>query len=235
MLNRLGTPHVRKSGRHVTRVLLIDDHAMFRSGLRKHFETQPDMELIGDSSDIDSVARLTCELKPDILLLDLAFPRSAGMEVLKELTDSPSQTKTIILTASIERTEIIEAIKLGACGVVLKESTVEFLFKAIRCVMSGQYWVDRGRISDIAQTLYSLMREPPNPPRRVGFGITPREREIIAAVLSGYSNKDIAVKLSISDQTVKNHLTSIFDKMRVSSRLELVLCATKNKLFDEAV
>ena len=140
MLNRLGTPHVRKSGRHVTRVLLIDDHAMFRSGLRKHFETEPDMELIGDSPDIDSVDRLTCELKPDILLLDLAFPRSAGMEVLKELTDSPSQTKTIILTASIERTEIIEAIKLGACGVVLKESTVEFLFKAIRCVMSGQYW-----------------------------------------------------------------------------------------------
>lgn|SRR5262245_32815487 len=234
MISKLDAPHLRESG-HATSVLLIDDHAMFRSGLRKHFETQPNMELIGDSGDIESAVQLTHQLKPDILLLDLVFPRSAGLQVLKELTDFGTKVKTIILTASIERIQIIEAIQLGARGVVLKESSVEILFKAIRSVMSGQFWVDRGRISDIAQTLHSLMREPLNSPRRVGFGITPREREIIAAVLSGYSNKDIAVKLSISDQTVKNHLTAIFAKLGVSSRLELVLCATKNKLFDEMV
>ena len=129
----------------------------------------------------------------------------------------------------------VEAIRLGARGVVMKEATTELLVKAIHNVMAGEYWVDRGRVADLAHALYDMMRDPAPTPAKTMFGMTPREREIVAAVLSGYSNKDIAEKLSISDQTVKNHLTSIFDKVGVSSRLELALCVTKHPLDDQCL
>jgi DNA-binding NarL/FixJ family response regulator len=217
------------------RLLLVDDHAMFRTGLRKLFENQSDMKLVGEAADGESAVKLAMRLKPDIVLLDLSIPELSGMEVLKRLGDRQCRSKCILLTASIDRRQIIQGIQLGARGVVMKESTHDLLFKAIRSVMAGEYWVDRGRVSDLAQALYDLMREPVATPEKRAFGMTPRERQIVAAVLSGYSNRDIAQKLSISDQTVKNHLTSIYDKVGVSSRLELALCATKYHLDDPSV
>jgi DNA-binding NarL/FixJ family response regulator len=193
------------------------------------------MKLVGEAADGESAVKLSMRLKPDVVLLDLSIPELSGMEVLKRLGDRQCRSKCILLTASIDRRQIIEGIQLGARGVVMKESTHDLLFKAIRSVMAGEYWVDRGRVSDLAQALYDLMREPVATPEKKAFGMTPRERQIVAAVLSGYSNRDIAQKLSISDQTVKNHLTSIYDKVGVSSRLELALCATKYHLDDPSV
>jgi two-component system nitrate/nitrite response regulator NarL len=213
------------------RLVLVDDHAMFRSGVCSLSEKQPDMQIVGEAGDGETAIKLTMKLKPDVLLLDLALPRYPGLQVLKELKERQSRTKTILLTASIDRKQMIEAIQLGARGIVLKEATTDLLFKAIRSVVAGEYWVDRGRVTDLAQTLYALMHRP-EAEMKSRFGMTPREQQIVAAVLSGYSNKDIARKLSISDQTVKNHLTSIFDKIGVSSRLELALCATKHQLDD---
>jgi two-component system, NarL family, nitrate/nitrite response regulator NarL len=128
----------------------------------------------------------------------------------------------------------VEAVQLGARGLVLKEATSELLFKAIRSVMAGEYWVDRGRVSELAEALYTSVREPVTAPAQNSFRMTPRERQIVAAVLSGYSNRDIAQKLSISGQTVKNHLTQIYDKVGVSSRLELALCVSKQPFDDRS-
>jgi len=213
------------------RILLVDDHTMFRAGIRVLFERYRDMQIVGECCGGQEAVRLTRELKPDILLLDLLLKEGSGMDVLRELREPEAPTKTIILTACIERNQIVEAIQLGARGIVLKELAFALLVKAIRCVMTGQYWVDRGRISDLAETLFKVMRDSASPARSA-FGMTPRERQIVAAVLSGYTNRGIAQKLSISDQTVKNHLTAIYNKIGVSNRLELALCASKHNLTD---
>jgi len=211
------------------RILLVDDHTMFRAGIRVLFEPYRDLQIVGECCGGQEAVRLTRELKPDMLLLDLLLKEGSGMDVLRELREPEAPTKTIMLTACIERNQIVEVIQLGARGIVLKELAFDLLVKAIRCVMTGQYWVDRGRISDLAETLFRVMRDSASPARSA-FGMTPRERQIVAAVLSGYTNRGIAQKLSISDQTVKNHLTAIYNKIGVSNRLELALCASKHNL-----
>jgi len=191
-------------------------------------ESQRDMKVVGKATDGESAVSLALKLRPDILLLDLSLPSKSGMQALRELSGSNFHGKTIVLTASIDRGQIVEAIQFGARGVVLKDSPPELLFKSIRSVMVGQYWLERSSVSDLAQQLHS---QPAIPGRRA-FSLTPRESQIIAAVVGGYGNKDIAEKLSISDQTVKNHITAIFDKLGVSSRLELALFAMNHQLVE---
>ena len=136
-----------------------------------------------------------------------------------------------MLTAAIERAQIVEALQLGARGIVLKESATQLLLKSIRSVMAGQYWVGNESVSDLVTTLRDLMVPPREEARKKTFGLTPRELEIISAIVAGYTNKDIAEKFSISEQTVKHHLTNIFDKLGVSNRLELALFAVNHHLF----
>ena len=174
------------------------------------------------------------ELEPDLLLLDLAMPRMAGLVALRELRDRSTRARIILVTAAIDRTEIITALQLGAQGVVLKDSASEVLFKSIRAVMAGHYWVGRSRVTDLASTLRDLCASLPGPTRKQ-FGLTPRELDIVGTILGGYSNNDIAAKFSISEKTVKHHLTNIFDKLGVSNRLELALFALHHNLAAAAV
>ena len=125
--------------------------------------------------------------------------------------------------------------QLGARGVILKESSTDLLFKAIRCVAAGQYWIDHGGVSDLAQALRQFARLSQSPPPGTAFRLTARELEIVVAVLAGHSNQGIAEMLKISDRTVKNHLTAIFEKLNVSSRLELGLFAANHFVVDEDV
>jgi two-component system nitrate/nitrite response regulator NarL len=212
------------------RILIADDHPIFRDGLRRLLEAERGFQVVGEAADGEEAVKLARQLKPDIVLLDLAMPRVTGLEALRELAASPKPVRTVLLTAAIEREQIVEALQLGARGVVLKESATQLLFKALRAVMAGQYWVGRDAVSDLVRLLRELTPAPGEEGRRSKFGLTPRELEIVGAIVAGYTNKDIAEKFSLSEQTVKHHLSSIFDKLGVSNRLELGLFAVNHRL-----
>jgi DNA-binding NarL/FixJ family response regulator len=212
----------------VVRIVVADDHPIFREGLIKLLQTRPELQVVGSAADGDDALRLVAELAPDLLLLDLAMPRMGGLVALRELRDRTTSARIILVTAAIDRTEIVTGLQLGAQGVVLKESASDVLFKSIRAVMAGHYWVGRERVTDLTAALRGLAAS--HPPTRKHFGLTPRELEIIGVILGGYSNNDIATKFSISEKTVKHHLTNIFDKLGVSNRLELALFALHHHL-----
>ncbi len=214
------------------RLVIADDHPIFRDGLRRLLELESSFRVIGEAADGAEAIKLVRQLKPDVLLLDLAMPRVPGLETLGELAKSNAPVRTILLTAQIERAQIVEALQLGARGIVLKESATELLMESIRVVMGGQYWVGRESVSDLVATLRDLMPRGGEEPSQRRYGLTPREMEVISAIVAGYTNKDIAQKFSISEQTVKHHLTNIFDKVGVSNRLELALFAVNHHLAD---
>jgi DNA-binding NarL/FixJ family response regulator len=215
------------------RILIADDHPLFRDGLRRLLQSEPGFEVVGEASDGDELLGLVRKAKPDILLLDLSMPRRDGMAVLRELAAAKIPVRTLLLTAAIDQGQIVQALRLGAYGVILKESTTQRLFDSIRCVMAGQYWVGRESVSDLVRALRSAGGPPDGGGtglRARDFGLTPREMEIVTLVVAGYSNPDIAQRCSISEQTVKHHVSNIFDKLGVSNRLELALFAVNHRL-----
>jgi DNA-binding NarL/FixJ family response regulator len=214
------------------RVVIADDHTIFRKGLRSVLEAEMGFTVVGEAADGEQAVELCRDLQPHVLLLDLAMPGQSGMDALAELATSPSPVRTILLTAGIQKDEIVKALQLGAAGVVLKSASTDLLFKSIQSVMAGQHWIGREAVSDLVQALREQMANSTEKPARKRFGLTPRELEITSAVVSGLSNKEIAKKLALSEDTVKHHLTNIFDKMGASNRLELALFAVHHRLLE---
>ena len=212
------------------RILIADDHGLFRDALRKLLEMEDDFEVVGAATDGAEAVSLARELKPDILLLDLAMPRLTGIEALRELATGPSPVLTVLLTGAIEKRQILEALQLGARGILLKDSATQLLLKCIRCVIAGEHWVGRDRVSDLLDILRQMGPSGGGTPTSEAHGLTRREREIVAAIVAGQPNKDIARSLAISEETVKHHLTNIFSKLGVSNRLELALLAVNQRL-----
>jgi len=209
------------------RILIADDHRIFRDGLRKLLEAEKDFEVVGEAADGEEAARQVHALRPDVLLLDLAMPGAHGLDALREIGVDQT-TRTLLLTGAIEQSELVTALQLGARGVVLKDAATSVLIRAIRGVMAGEYWVGRDRVSGLVEALRAHLH--PLPSGREAFGLTDRELEVIAAIVAAYSNRDIAAKLQISEKTVKRHLTNIFEKLGVSNRLELALFAMNHRL-----
>ena len=209
------------------RVVLAEDHRLVREGLRAILEASHEYTVVGEAVDGHECVEVVERLQPDLLLLDVSMPGRSGLDALRDLADRPHAAKILLVTASIEREEVAAALQLGARGIVLKEAASDALLSAIRTVMAGGQW--------LGDTPVSALASPERPPTRPAaarstFGLTPRERDILDSITAGLSNREIAESLSLSEQTVKHHLSSIFDKTSTSSRLELALFAVRNGL-----
>jgi two-component system, NarL family, nitrate/nitrite response regulator NarL len=217
------------------RIVIADDHPIFRDGLRKLLETEPDLQVIAEAGDGGEAVRMVQRHKPDIVLMDLAMPKRSGLQALRDLSGSSVLTRVIILAATVERGQLLEALQLGARGVVSKESATKLLLKSIRTVMAGQYWVGRESVSDLVNAMRTVPPTAAEEPPPKNYGLTPREMEVVKMIVVGYSNREIGQKLGVSEQTIKHHLTSAFDKLGVYNRLELALFAVDHRLMTEEV
>ena len=211
------------------RILIADDHPVFREGLISIFRKEPEFEIVGEASHGRQALQLINNLHPDVLLLDLLMPLLTGLETLRELSDSSTPVRPIVLTAAIAQEQIAQALQLGARGIVLKDTPTEVLFSSIRTVMNGRFWVGQTEVKDLMEALRYYVASADEDSKKQ-FGLTSRERDVVSAITAGFTNREIAEKFSISEQTVKHHLRNIFDKTGVSNRLELALFAIKHGL-----
>src|SRR6476659_1521642 len=212
------------------RVVLADDHPIVRDGLRKLLSLEDDIEVVGEASDGREVVQVVQETNPDVLILDLRMPYMDGLATLQALQQIDRKVRVIVLTASEDKNEFVQAMKLGCSGIVLKQTAPDLIVKSIRKVHSGEIWLDSHTTAAVMRQFSTALEG--GHPSASGSGkgrerspLSTREREIVALVAQGYKNKEMAEKMFISEQTVKNHLHNIFDKLGVSDRLELALYA----------
>ena len=214
------------------RIVVADDHPVVRSGVKGMLMNDPDFEVVGEAEDGDHAVTETLELEPDILLLDLAMPKLPGLEAMRAIMSRSPRVKILLLTSTISTQQIIEALQIGARGIVLKDSVASDLGDSLRAVLNGDYWIGGKRVVNLLTALHDLMQKAAAVPERKTYGLTPRELEVVSCIVEGCSNKDIAKQFAISEETVKRHLSNIFDKTGVSTRLELALFAISHKLVD---
>ena len=222
---------------HPTRIRVVtaDDHPIFRDGLRRLLDSEPEFEVVGEAGCGAEALRLVAQLKPDVLLVDLAMPDMTGLDVLRTLSEAQTPVKAVLLTASADRQQMVEALMLGARGLVLKDSATELLYKCIRCVHNNEYWFGRDRFPDLIEALRRAGGDHPGAHEVAPAAtLTARELQVIGAIVAGASNRDVSAQLGLSEQTVKNHLSNIFNKVGVSNRLELALYAIHHKLVERA-
>jgi DNA-binding NarL/FixJ family response regulator len=210
------------------RVLLADDHPIVRDGLRKLLSLEPDIDIVGEASDGREVISVVQATNPDVVILDLRMPNMDGLATLEVLRQMQPRPKIIVLTASEDKNEFVQAMKLGCSGIVLKQTAPDLIVKSIRKVYSGEIWLDSHTTAAVMRQFAAPVEVMGSHPATRARGRSPlsqREREIVSLVAQGFKNREMAEKMFISEQTVKNHLHNIFDKLGVSDRLELALYA----------
>jgi two-component system nitrate/nitrite response regulator NarL len=225
------------------RVALADHHSIFRASLRQLLGVPPSViqevygvdvgagfQVVGEAGTGEETVRVVEAVKPDLLLFDLSMPRMSGLDALQELEGCRDDVRTIVLAATINRTHLLTAVQLGVRGVVLKDSTTELLFEAIVCVLAGRYWLGQTLVTDLVEMVRPLIQSSRGAGGKLAFGLTSREREVLSMVVAGHSNKEIAHRCAVSEETIKHHLTRIFDKVGASNRLELAMVATHRGL-----
>lgn len=221
-------------GNQTTRILIANDDLIFREGLRTLIEADASLQVIGDSSDGETALRLAREIRPDVLLLDWTLACQDEMHLLQELATSAHPVRTLLLSVPLDNAAVLKTLKCGAWGVVLKNSSAQMLLNAIRCVLAGQYWIGYECASSLIEALHDVDSWKDKQAAHPTFGLTHRECEIIQKVVEGYSNVEIARHFSLSQSTVKHHMTNVFDKLGVSTRLELAFFAVNHRLIDHA-
>src|SRR5277367_6630135 len=194
------------------RILIADDHPIVRDGLKKLLSLEEDFEIVGEASDGCEVLDRVQELDPDVLLLDLRMPNLDGLSALQALQQTNKRTRVIVLTASEDKNEFVQAMKLGCSGIVLKQTAPDLIVKSIRKVNAGEIWLDSHTTAAVMrqfQTGTDAAGGGPGSKGRERSPLSAREREIVQLVAQGYKNKEMAEKMFISEQTVKNHLHNI--------------------------
>jgi DNA-binding NarL/FixJ family response regulator len=211
--------------------MLIDDHAVVRSGLRMVIESKSGLKVVGEAGDRASALAIAASKQPDIILLDLDLNGVSGLDFLGELLTTAKHARVIILTGVYDVDAHQRAMQLGAMGLVLKEKAAEVVIKAIEKVHAGEVWFDRIMMGHMISHLSRASLTPRSKPEAQKIAsLTEREREIVSLIGEGLKNKLIANRLFISETTVRHHLTSVFDKLGVSDRLELIIYAYRHGL-----
>ncbi len=216
------------------RVFLADAHPIVIDGLRNVLSQYPGLQVVGEASEgMDAIDKIV-ELDPDVVLLDPKLPRIDGLTVLRSIQTRAPKCRVILFAGSENKEEFVEAMKLGCCGILLKDASTSLIEKSIQKVHAGEIWLDSNTTAAVIRQFASPSEFPaahPNgKPNRERAQLSQREREIIVLIAQGYKNKEIAEKMFITEQTVKNHLHNVFDKLGVSDRLELALYAIHNSL-----
>jgi DNA-binding NarL/FixJ family response regulator len=220
-----------KRERSMIRVMVVDDHPFVRDGICKLINLEDDLEVVATASDGQEVLDTVMQIQPDVILLDLSMPGMDGLGVLQSLKEVKLDSKVILLTASEENKVFVKAMKDGCSGIVVKISPPDVIIKAIRKVHDGEIWLDLPTTTAVLGQFSGGATNGKPPEQRNGLlALSKREQEVTTLVSKGLRNSDIADKLSISEQTVKNHMHNIFDKLGVSDRLELALYAIHSGL-----
>jgi DNA-binding NarL/FixJ family response regulator len=216
------------------RVLIVDDHALFRRGLEMVLDEEDDIELVGQASDGAEATQRAAESLPDVVLMDIRMPRSSGIEACRAMKEAAPSTKIVMLTISDEEEDLFEAIREGASGYLLKDIPLDEVADAVRAVHGGQSLISPSMAGKLLTEFATLARrgedQPPQPvpaPK-----LTEREMEVLKLVAKGMNNRDIARELFISENTVKNHVRNILEKLQIHSRMEAVMIALRDKLID---
>jgi DNA-binding NarL/FixJ family response regulator len=214
------------------RVLLVDDHALFRRGLLLVLESEDGIEVVGEAEDGEEAIRKAEELAPDVVLMDVRMPRVSGIQATQRLAESLPTTRIIVLTVSDEEDDLYEAIKAGATGYLLKEISIEEVADAVRAVMQGQTLISPSMASKLIQEFNALAKRADEKQQVPAPKLTDRELEVLKLVAQGLTNREIADQLYISENTVKNHVRNILEKLHLHSRMEAVVYAVREKLLD---
>jgi two-component system, NarL family, nitrate/nitrite response regulator NarL len=235
---------VNEPGRPV-RVIVADDEPIFRASLRQLLTAPPSVihdvygievgagfDVVGEAGNGHDTIAAVKAATPELLLLDLGMPGLSGLGALREVQQSNGSMRTIVLSGHITKAHLLTAVQLGVRGIVRKDESTELLFEAIMRVVAGQHWLGPSLVADLME-LVRTSAQSANGSVRQPFGLTPREREVLALVAAGYPNKEIARTCAVSEETVKHHLTRMFDKVGASNRLELAMVATQVGLLGE--
>jgi DNA-binding NarL/FixJ family response regulator len=212
------------------KLLIADDHAIFRDALRKLLDSDDEITIVGEAHNGAECIKKLGELKPDILLLDLCMPEKNGLAVLEEVNFDTLGTRVIVLTAAEDDRDVTRALRLGARGAVLKKSAIDLLVKSIHRVHAGEIWLDSYMTTEVVNAFSAPSKSGVRAEKPL---LSDRELEIVQLVAQGFQSKEIGKKLVISENTVKNHIRNIYEKLGVSDRLELVLYAIHHRLIEK--
>jgi DNA-binding NarL/FixJ family response regulator len=215
------------------RVLVVDDHALFRRGLQMVLGQEDDVAVVGEAGDGTEALALANELLPDVVLMDIRMPRRDGIEACTAIKDAVPSAKIIMLTMSDEEGDLYEAIKAGATGYLLKEIPIDEVATAVRAVASGQSLISPAMAAKLLSEFATMMKRSDERPTSVPAPrLTDRELQVLKLVARGMNNRDIAKELFISENTVKNHVRNILEKLQLHSRMEAVVYAVREKLLE---
>ena len=212
------------------RIVIADGHRLFREGMCLILGQEKGIQIVGEAVNELQTINVVNELKPDVVLLDITIAKIDGTQVVLPIRQKSPKTKALMLTAALDEAMIFKSLKAGAKGYVSKDSSVSDLTKAIKAVHQGELWIERKLMSRFFDQEAIADSKGGNPHGRTKEGLTPREREVLHFLATGCTNKEIAQDLFISEKTVKTHLSSIFRKLKVTRRLQAILCAIREGL-----